>query len=80
MVRLPKKQALTFLRNNSLRRLAHNAEDAPDLARRALAAGIVLAPGNVFSLSPTAGSFMRFNVAQSADERIFATLDHAMRR
>jgi DNA-binding transcriptional MocR family regulator len=54
--------------------------DAPGLARRALAEGIVLAPGNVFSLSPSAGSFMRFNVAQSADERIFATLEAATRR
>jgi hypothetical protein len=33
VVRLPKKQTLTFLRNNSLGSLAHNAEDAPDLAR-----------------------------------------------
>src|SRR5262245_35152331 len=33
MVRLPKKQALTFLGNNSLSRLAHNAKDAPDLPR-----------------------------------------------
>jgi hypothetical protein len=39
----------------------------------------VLAPGNVFSLSKTAGSVMRFNVAQSADPRIFVTLEAAMR-
>ena len=33
MVRLPKKQVLTFSRNNSLSSLADNEEDAPDLAR-----------------------------------------------
>jgi DNA-binding transcriptional MocR family regulator len=53
--------------------------DAVELARKALAEGIVLAPGNVFSLSKTAGSFMRFNVAQSADPRIFVSLEAAMR-
>jgi DNA-binding transcriptional MocR family regulator len=41
--------------------------DAADIARRALAENIVLAPGNAFSLSQTARSFMRFNVAQMAD-------------
>jgi len=52
--------------------------DAADVARRALAAKIVLAPGNAFSLSQTASRFLRFNVAQSADERIFRTLETAM--
>jgi len=52
--------------------------DAADIARRALADNIVLAPGNAFSLSQTARSFLRFNVAQMADERIFATLQTAM--
>src|SRR3546814_10446 len=53
--------------------------DAADVARRALAANIVLAPGNVFSLSRTANSFLRFNTAQSDDERIFKVLAMAMR-
>jgi DNA-binding transcriptional MocR family regulator len=53
--------------------------DAADIARRALVENIVLAPGNAFSLSQTARSFMRFNVAQMADERIFAVLRAAMR-
>jgi DNA-binding transcriptional MocR family regulator len=53
--------------------------DAADLARRALAAGVVLAPGNAFSLSRTANGFLRFNVAQSADMRIFQMLAEAMR-
>ena len=52
--------------------------DAADVARRALAAKIVLAPGNAFSLSQTASRFLRFNVAQSGDERIFRTLETAM--
>ncbi|HEV7368634.1 PLP-dependent aminotransferase family protein [Arenibaculum sp.] len=53
--------------------------DAADVARKALAEGIVLAPGNVFSLSQSAGSFMRFNVAQSADPRIFRLLEGEIR-
>ncbi|MET2826383.1 PLP-dependent aminotransferase family protein [Mesorhizobium shangrilense] len=52
--------------------------DAADVARRALSAKIVLAPGNAFSLSQTASRFLRFNVAQSADDRIFRTLEAAM--
>ncbi|BCH16295.1 aminotransferase-like domain-containing protein [Mesorhizobium sp. L-2-11] len=54
--------------------------DAADIARRALAANVVLAPGNAFSLSQTASRFLRFNVAQSEDERIFRTLEEAMSR
>lgn len=54
--------------------------DAAEMARRALSANIVLAPGNAFSLSQTASRFLRFNVAQSADERIFRTLEEAMSR
>lgn len=53
--------------------------DASDLAQRALAANIVLAPGNAFSLSQSAGSFLRFNVAQSTDPRIFQFLQSALR-
>ncbi|MER9404329.1 PLP-dependent aminotransferase family protein [Mesorhizobium caraganae] len=52
--------------------------DAADIARRALADNIVLAPGNAFSLSGTASRFLRFNVAQCADERIFRVLETAM--
>lgn len=53
--------------------------DAADIARRALTDNVVLAPGNAFSLSKTAGGFMRFNVAQSVDPRIFTTLRAAMK-
>lgn len=52
--------------------------DAADVARACLAEGIVLAPGNVFSQSDTAGGFMRFNVAQSTDPRIFDVLKTSM--
>lgn len=48
--------------------------DAARLARQALARGIVLAPGNVFSHAQTASGFLRFNVAQSKDERLFREL------
>ena len=53
--------------------------DAADIARKALAEDVILAPGNVFSLTQSAGDCLRFNVAQSADPRIFAVLDRAMR-
>ncbi|TGQ76324.1 aminotransferase class I/II-fold pyridoxal phosphate-dependent enzyme, partial [Mesorhizobium sp. M8A.F.Ca.ET.208.01.1.1] len=42
--------------------------DAADVARHALSDNVVLAPGNAFSLSHTAGRFMRFNVAQCQNQ------------
>jgi len=53
--------------------------DAADLARACLKEGVVLAPGNAFSQSLSAGDFLRFNVAQCADERVFEVLAHALR-
>jgi DNA-binding transcriptional MocR family regulator len=53
--------------------------DATDVAHRALANGVLLAPGNAFSVLQTASSFLRFNVAQCEDERIFKVLKAAMR-
>jgi DNA-binding transcriptional MocR family regulator len=53
--------------------------DATAVAHRALANNVVLAPGNAFSVSQTASSFMRFNVAQCEDDRIFKVLKAAMR-
>ncbi len=38
----------------------------------------MLAPGNVFSVSQSAAEFMRFNVAQMADRRVFAVLERAL--
>jgi DNA-binding transcriptional MocR family regulator len=54
--------------------------DAAALSRSALAQDLVLAPGNVFSPSQSAPDFMRFNVAQSLDDRLFAFLGQALRR
>jgi DNA-binding transcriptional MocR family regulator len=48
--------------------------DAAEVARQALTKGVVLAPGNVFSISQAAPSMMRFNGAQCADPRIFSVL------
>ncbi len=39
-------------------------QDSAIVARTALTQDVVLAPGNVFSVSQTASAFMRFNVAQ----------------
>ncbi|WP_434030753.1 PLP-dependent aminotransferase family protein [[Pseudomonas] boreopolis] len=47
---------------------------AVDVAKAALAENIVLAPGDVFSVSAGAPAFLRFNVAQSGDPRIWETL------
>jgi DNA-binding transcriptional MocR family regulator len=54
--------------------------DAAVVARHALTEDVVLAPGNVFSPAQSAKNYMRFNVAQCADERVFAVLANAMRQ
>ena len=54
--------------------------DAAELARAALAENVVLAPGNAFSVSQSAGSFMRFNVSQMLDGRIFEVLDRSLKK
>jgi DNA-binding transcriptional MocR family regulator len=53
-------------------------QDSAALARRALDRNVVLAPGNVFSVSQSAAGFMRFNVAQSGDPHVLAVLEQAM--
>ncbi len=53
--------------------------DAAQVARAALEKDVVLAPGNVFSLSQSATRFMRFNVSQMLDPRVFEVLRHALR-
>jgi DNA-binding transcriptional MocR family regulator len=55
-----------------------DGRDAAAVARAALAEDVVLAPGDVFSVSQTAGGFMRFNVAQMGNARVFAVLERAM--
>ncbi|MDQ0304757.1 PLP-dependent aminotransferase family protein [Ancylobacter polymorphus] len=53
------------------------ATDASELAQRGLREGMVLAPGNVFSVSRTAADFMRFNVTQMPSE-VLAFLRRAL--
>ncbi|MFI5409745.1 PLP-dependent aminotransferase family protein [Kaistia sp. UC242_56] len=52
--------------------------DAADVARAALGHGIVLAPGNAFSVAQSAGNYLRFNVSQCQDERVFTVLEAAI--
>ena len=52
--------------------------DASQIARFCLAEGIVLAPGNAFSLGQTARDYLRFNVSQSDDPRIYESLARAL--
>jgi DNA-binding transcriptional MocR family regulator len=52
--------------------------NAADVARTALAEDIVLAPGNVFSVSETASAFLRFNVAQCGTPRIWDMMRRAI--
>lgn len=58
-------------------RLPHE-RDAAEAARAALAEDVVLAPGNVFSLSQTSSTFMRFNVAQCGHARVWDVLGQVM--
>ena len=48
--------------------------DGARLAQAGLQQGLMLAPGNVFSHSLTAGHLMRFNVSQMNDPRLPARL------
>ncbi len=54
--------------------------DAAQIAREALGEGVVLAPGNVFSVSRSAGDFLRFNVSQCNRPKVYETLQRAMER
>lgn len=54
--------------------------DAADVARHALTEGLVLAPGNAFSLTQAASGFLRFNVAQTLEPSIIPALERAMQR
>lgn len=51
---------------------------AAAVAQRALAEGVVLAPGDAFSPSGRGADFLRFNVAQSGDPRVVPVLARAM--
>jgi DNA-binding transcriptional MocR family regulator len=52
--------------------------DASNVARRALDEGMILAPGDVFSVAQRASRFMRFNVGQMRDPRTYAVLARAL--
>jgi len=52
--------------------------NAADVARHALTENMVLAPGNVFSQSPMASNFMRFNVSQCDHPHFANILRHAL--
>jgi DNA-binding transcriptional MocR family regulator len=53
--------------------------DSSQIAQRALDHHLVLAPGNVFSVSRTAARYLRFNVAQCGNKRVFDVLARVMR-
>lgn len=52
--------------------------DSAAIARRCMEDRIMLAPGNVFSVSQSAAAFMRFNVTHLGDRRIWTALKKAM--
>jgi len=54
--------------------------DSGKVSQAALHDGVVFAPGNVFSLSQTASTFLRVNVAQCQSPKIFEVLGRAMER
>jgi DNA-binding transcriptional MocR family regulator len=54
--------------------------EAATIARSCLKDDVVLAPGNAFSHSLSASDFLRFNVAQSTDDRVYDVLARALYR
>lgn len=54
-------------------------KDAAEVARLALRENVVLAPGNVFSVSQSAKDLMRINVAQMGEPRIIGVLGQSLR-
>ncbi|MEW6257562.1 MAG: PLP-dependent aminotransferase family protein [Pseudomonadota bacterium] len=57
-----------------------DGRDAADLAQVALREGVILAPGNVFSAAQQASDFMRFNVTQMQDPRVYEVLKAGLNR
>ena len=53
--------------------------DSAVVAQAAVAEGVVLAPGNVFSVSQSATGFMRFNVAHMLEPRVYEVLADALK-
>ena len=52
--------------------------EAADVTRRALEDNVILAPGNAFSLNQSAENYLRLNVAQMQNERVFSALQRAI--
>jgi len=52
--------------------------DSAAVARAAFARGIAMAPGNVFSVSRSAGRYLRFNIPHSGHQRIWDFLKEAL--
>jgi DNA-binding transcriptional MocR family regulator len=52
--------------------------DSAEVARAALREGVLLAPGDVFSVSRSTSEFMRFNVAQMVDPHVFDVLSRTL--
>ncbi|MDQ8726763.1 PLP-dependent aminotransferase family protein [Bradyrhizobium sp. LHD-71] len=55
-----------------------DGRDAAEVAKAALREGVVLAPGNVFSVTQSATDLMRFNVAQM-NPRVLSVLEQSLR-
>lgn len=55
-----------------------DGRDAAALARHCLREGVVLAPGNAFSQSQRVADYVRFNVSQCQDPRIWRVLAQAL--
>jgi len=55
-----------------------DGKDASAVARTALTHDVILAPGDVFSAAQTASDFMRFNVGQMQNPRVFQVLNSAL--
>ena len=54
--------------------------DIASIAQTCLENGVILAPGNAFSQSQNFKNFIRFNVAQCSNSKVFAVLSHAIQQ
>ena len=52
--------------------------DSGRVAQRCMAEGVMLAPGNIFSVSQSARAFLRFNVAHMVDARVIDVLGKSL--
>ncbi len=53
--------------------------DSSHIAQKCLEQGVILAPGNAFSQSQQYQNFIRFNVAQCQNSKVFEVLSHAIK-